>query len=54
MMKAIMYCKVVCREGVYMDKDKTTFDERELATLIERLTGEKERYQQEKIAKKSE
>ena len=52
MMKAIMYCKVVCREGVYMDKDKTTFDERELATLIERLAGEKERYQQEKIARK--
>jgi len=35
-----------------MDKDKTMFDENELATLIERLAGEKERYQQEKIARK--
>ena len=35
-----------------MDMDKTMFDEKELAALIERLEGEKERYQQEKIARK--
>ncbi|MBA1334460.1 MAG: hypothetical protein HPY66_2309 [Firmicutes bacterium] len=35
-----------------MDKDKTGFNEKELAAFIERLVGEKERYQQEKIAQK--
>lgn len=35
-----------------MDKDKTLFDEKELAALLERLAGEKERNQQEKIARK--
>ncbi|NSW89560.1 MAG: HEAT repeat domain-containing protein [Firmicutes bacterium] len=35
-----------------MSKNKTGFDQKELAALIERLVREKERHQQEKIARK--
>jgi len=44
--------KAVNKRMCTMDKEKPMFDENELTTLIEKLITEKERYQQEKIARR--